>query len=73
MSAGQQTLVLFGGITAILVTASLSGFVLSLRFAESPVVVNLNARIKAWWVMVALIGLVFAVGKAGGLRHCANS
>ena len=65
MSAGQQTLVLFGGITAILVTASLSGFVLSLRFAESPVVVNLNARIKAWWVMVALIGLAFAVGKAG--------
>jgi phosphatidate cytidylyltransferase len=65
VSAGQQTLVLFGGITAILVTASLSGFVLSLRFAESPVVVNLNARIKAWWVMVALIGLAFAVGKAG--------
>ncbi len=65
MSASQQTLVLFGGITAILVTASLSGFVLSLRFAESPVVVNLNARIKAWWVMVALIGLAFAVGKAG--------
>ena len=26
---------------------------------------NLNSRIKAWWVMVALIGIAFAFGKAG--------
>jgi phosphatidate cytidylyltransferase len=65
VTAGQQTLALFGGITALLVAASLVGFVLTLRFAESPVVSNLNARIKAWWVMVALIGLAFALGKAG--------
>jgi phosphatidate cytidylyltransferase len=65
VSAGQQTLALFGGITAILVAASLIGFLLALRLAESPVVGNLNARIKAWWVMVALIGLAFALGKAG--------
>ena len=65
MSAGQQTLALFGGITAVLVAASLIGFLLALRLAESPVVGNLNARIKAWWVMVALIGLAFALGKAG--------
>jgi phosphatidate cytidylyltransferase len=65
VSAGQQTLVLFGGITAILVAASLIGVVLSFRYADSPVVGNLNARIKAWWVMVALIGLAFALGTAG--------
>ena len=65
MTAGEQTLVLFGGITAVLVAASLIGFVLTLRFAENPVVVNLNARIRAWWVMIALIGLAFALGKAG--------
>jgi len=65
VTAGQQTLALFGGITAILVAASLIGFLLALRLAESPVVGNLNARIKAWWVMVALIGLAFALGKAG--------
>jgi phosphatidate cytidylyltransferase len=65
VSAGQQTLALFGGITAILLAASLIGFLLALRLAESPVVGNLNARIKAWWVMVALIGLAFALGKAG--------
>jgi phosphatidate cytidylyltransferase len=65
VSAGEQTLLLFGGITAILVAASLIGFVLTLRYAESLVVANLNARIRAWWVMVALIGLAFALGKAG--------
>jgi phosphatidate cytidylyltransferase len=65
VSAGEQTLALFGGITAILVAASLIGYLLALRLAESPVVGNLNARIKAWWVMVALIGLAFALGKAG--------
>ena len=26
---------------------------------------NLNSRIKAWWVMVAVIGLSFVFGKAG--------
>jgi len=65
VTAGQQTLALFGGITAILLAASLIGFLLTLRLAESPVVGNLNARIKAWWVMVALIGLAFSLGKAG--------
>ncbi len=65
MSVGGQTLLLFGGIAAILVAASLIGFVLSFRYAENPVVGNLNARIKAWWVMVALIGLAFALGKVG--------
>ena len=65
MSAGEQTLALFGGIAAVLVMASVIGFALTSRYAESPVVSNLNARIKAWWVMVALIGVAFAVGKAG--------
>ncbi len=65
MTAGEQTLALFGGIAAVLATASLIGFALRSRYAQSPVVDNLNARIKAWWVMVALIALAFALGKAG--------
>jgi len=65
VSAGAQTLLLFSGIVAVLVAASLIGFVLTLRYAQSPVVGNLNARIKAWWVMVVLIGLAFELGKAG--------
>lgn len=32
---------------------------------SSPVIQNLNERINAWWVMVALIGLAFVGGKTG--------
>jgi phosphatidate cytidylyltransferase len=44
------------------------GYVLDRRFATAgpnPTIDNLNSRIKAWWVMVALLGLAFAFGKAG--------
>lgn len=62
----NQTLLLFAGIGALLALASLIGFVLKRRSAgtENPVIDNLNARINAWWVMVALIGIAFALGHA---------
>jgi phosphatidate cytidylyltransferase len=65
VTAAGQTFALFGGIAAVLAAASLIGFALRFRYAQNPVVDNLNARIKAWWVMVALIALAFALGKAG--------
>jgi phosphatidate cytidylyltransferase len=68
MSAERQTLALFLGIAILLLVASLVGHLLRRRFAAAggnPVVENLNARINAWWVMVAAIGLAFAFGKAG--------
>ena len=68
MSAGAQTLALFGGIFAILVTASLVGFILQRRYAgagASATIENLNARVRAWWVMVVLLGLAFVIGKPG--------
>lgn len=59
----NQTLLLFAGIGALLALASLIGFVLKRRSAsENPVIDNLNARINAWWVMVAVIGVAFALG-----------
>lgn len=64
MTAQQQTLFLFGGVAAVLVLASAVGFLLQRR-GPSPVVENLNARIKAWWVMVALIAAAFVAGKPG--------
>jgi phosphatidate cytidylyltransferase len=42
--------------------------VLNRRFADTapnPVLDNLNSRIKAWWAMVALLGVAFAFGKPG--------
>lgn len=60
----RQTLMLFGGIGAVLVLASLIGFLLKLRTrgAPSSVIDNLNARINAWWVMVLVIGVAFWLG-----------
>jgi phosphatidate cytidylyltransferase len=68
MTATQQTVTLFTGVTAVLAIASTVGYVLERRFAAdgpNPTIVNLNSRIKAWWVMVALFAIAFAFGKAG--------
>ena len=63
----SQTLMLFGGIGAILVLASLIGLILKLRTRGSPnaVIDNLNARINAWWAMSLLLGLAFLGGRTG--------
>ena len=53
-------------IFGVLTLASAVGWALKLRLApERPhaVVDNLNARIKAWWVMVVVIGLALLAGK----------
>jgi phosphatidate cytidylyltransferase len=67
MSAGEETLVLFLGIGCVLAAASLAGYLLARRAGDipNPVVNNLNQRIKAWWVMVLLIGVAFLFGKFG--------
>ncbi len=68
MTAAQQSLALFIGVAAVLIVASIVGYVLDRRFAtEGPnrTIDNLNSRIKAWWAMVALLGLAFAFGKGG--------
>jgi phosphatidate cytidylyltransferase len=68
MTTTQQSFALFAGIVAVLVVASLVGMALERRHATeapNPTLDNLNSRIRAWWAMVALIGLAFAFGKAG--------
>jgi phosphatidate cytidylyltransferase len=68
MSVTEQTVALFGGVVVALVVASIAGYVLDRRFATTapnPTISNLNSRIKAWWAMVALLGVAFALGKAG--------
>ena len=66
MTAHAHTIALFAGVGALLTVASLVGFVLHIRANGSdPVIDNLNARIRAWWVMVALIAGAFLWGKTG--------
>jgi phosphatidate cytidylyltransferase len=66
----QQTLWLFAGTAVVLVIASLVGWILKVRVARNQshsTIDNLNSRIKAWWFMVAIIGLAFSFGKGGVL------
>ena len=57
---------LFGGVVGLLVLASIIGFVLARRVSSDSgreTVRNLNARIKAWWAMVAVFAFAFIFGK----------
>ena len=68
MTAREQTVALFLGIAGVLAIASIVGYILHRRVGAhgpNPTIVNLNSRIKAWWGMVALMAVAFAVGKAG--------
>ncbi|WP_276120288.1 phosphatidate cytidylyltransferase [Pararhizobium qamdonense] len=69
-TASSDLLTLVFGIFGVLIFASAIGYVLQRRFAATgpnDAVENLNARIKAWWVMVILIGIAFIAGRAGVL------
>ncbi|MBB5041284.1 phosphatidate cytidylyltransferase [Shinella fusca] len=63
----DDTTRLFLGLVAVLATASLVAGVLSWRAAKPlpSTLENLNARIKAWWIMVAGISVAFLFGKGG--------
>ncbi|MDL2410582.1 phosphatidate cytidylyltransferase [Rhizobium calliandrae] len=69
MSAASSDLIhLILGILGVLIVASVIGHVLQRRLSpdgSNAAIENLNARIKAWWVMVILIGIAFLAGRAG--------
>lgn len=65
-TAGMELLRLLGGVGAILIVASIVGFVLARRAGQpNDAIDNLNARISAWWVMVVLLGVAFLAGRTG--------
>lgn len=62
----QRFLWLFAGVGGILLLASAVGFVLARTVrgeAGQATVRNLNERVRAWWVMVAIFGVAFVFGK----------
>lgn len=66
--ARSDLLALVLGIGAFLVVASVIGQALQRRLSpdrSNAAIENLNARINAWWVMVALLGIAFLAGRAG--------
>jgi len=61
----RHFLLLVGGILAFLTVASSIGWLLARRPASESgraTVENLNARIRAWWVMVAVLAAALALG-----------
>lgn len=68
MAAPSHTFLLAAGVFGVLALATVVGLALKTTLARGrahAAIDNLNARIKAWWVMVAVIGLALLAGKAG--------
>jgi len=66
MTMQQKFYWLFGGILALLTLASLIGWILHRRAQRkggSDTIDNLNARVRAWWVMVMIIAVNFFLGQ----------
>jgi phosphatidate cytidylyltransferase len=58
------------GILALLAVASIVGWILSRRVTGGPgrvTVDNINARIRAWWMMVAIFLIATATGTSGSI------
>jgi phosphatidate cytidylyltransferase len=61
---------LAAGVLGLLVFASIVGYILRLKTTSETgreVVLNLNARIKAWWIMAIIFLLAVATGGIGSL------
>jgi phosphatidate cytidylyltransferase len=66
MNPTHKLLWLIGGVALLLVVASLVGWILRLRVKDergAAVVDNLNARVRAWWSMVAIFAAAFLIGR----------
>lgn len=66
MTAQDKFFWLMGGIVVILVVASIAGWILGLRVKSESglaVVDNLNARVRAWWILVVIFAVAFLLGK----------
>jgi phosphatidate cytidylyltransferase len=60
----------FGGVTALLLIASAAGAILGKRARSESghaTVENLKARVNAWWVMIAVLAITFALGETATL------
>ena len=66
----SDLLTVIAGIGSVLIVASLVGFLLQRRLSpdgQNPTIENLNARIRAWWVMAIAISAAFLGGRTGVL------
>ena len=70
MTPQQKFYWLMGGVLTLLVIASTVGAMLARRTTTESgraVVQNLNSRIRAWWMMIAIFAVAFLAGKTATL------
>jgi phosphatidate cytidylyltransferase len=70
LTLDSQTFWLVGGVLVLLILATATGQFLRIRTQHGDVaatIQNLNARIKAWWVMVFAFGLAISTGGIGSV------
>jgi phosphatidate cytidylyltransferase len=68
MQLDQELLWMLGGVVGLLALSSAITFLLKRRpGGANSVVTNLDARVKAWWVMVAVFGVALATGGLGSI------
>ena len=66
----KDLILLFGGVLVILLISSIIGFIFSKRAKDEKtrtVVANLNARIRAWWIMCAVFTVAMLTGGIGSV------
>jgi phosphatidate cytidylyltransferase len=66
MNPSHKLYWLIGGVVVLLVVASAIGHILRARVKDESagaVVDNLNARVRAWWAMVAIFAVAFILGR----------
>ena len=70
LAADRGLAALASGVFALLAVATVAGSILRARCAgtpAAPTIANVNARIRAWWVMAALFVAATAIGRAGSI------
>ncbi|HEX2854026.1 MAG TPA: phosphatidate cytidylyltransferase [Opitutaceae bacterium] len=70
MNPDHQTLLMIGGIVGLLLLSSAIVAVLKARQPAgkiNPVIANLDARVRAWWVMVAIFSAALFTGGLGSV------
>ncbi|MCL8326306.1 phosphatidate cytidylyltransferase [Providencia stuartii] len=64
----SEIVLLLSGVFSILVVASIIGGILAYRYSgdnSNPIIDNLNARIRAWWLMCIVCVLAVVIGNIG--------
>ncbi len=65
-----ETGLLVGGVVAVLMLASVTGWILARRTGNAEyrsTIANLNARMRAWWIMVAIFLLAMVSSGIGSV------